>query len=61
MNDVILERAAEAAYAAHHEGMDDIAWQDMPDWMKERWRWAAKAVIALIEERQPRHPLIRTA
>ncbi len=47
----LIEQAAEAAYNAHHRDMFDIAWKDMPDWKKERWRWAAKAVIETVQAR----------
>lgn len=55
MNSTTLERAAEAAYSAHHRDMFDIAWKDMPDWKKERWRWAAQAVLTISE--QPSEPI----
>lgn len=58
MNSVLIERAAEAAYCAHHEGIYDITWNEMQDWQKERWRRAAQAVIDMVASR---HPLIRTA
>ncbi|MGI8406605.1 MAG: hypothetical protein ACR2OE_17900 [Thermomicrobiales bacterium] len=48
-NHDLIERAAEAAYTAHHRGIDDIAWKDMPDWMKESWRYAARAVIETVQ------------
>jgi hypothetical protein len=49
MDSTTLEQAAQAAYEAHHAEMFDIAWNDMPDWKKERWRWAAKAVLTSIQ------------
>ncbi|MGI8406030.1 MAG: hypothetical protein ACR2OE_14930 [Thermomicrobiales bacterium] len=58
MNNPRIEQAARAAYEAHHEGMDDLAWHEMMDWQKERWRRAAQAVIDLVTSH---HPLIRTA
>lgn len=60
MNDPRIEQAAQAAYESHHRGIYDITWNEMPDWQKERQRCPSPAVIALIEEQQPRHPLIRT-
>ncbi|MGB3331155.1 MAG: hypothetical protein WBA46_19495 [Thermomicrobiales bacterium] len=40
-----IERAAQAAYEAHHIGITDAFWADLPDWRRERWRWAARAVL----------------
>lgn len=45
----LIERAAQAAYEAHHAEMFDIAWNDMPDWMKVRWRLAAQAVLTVAQ------------
>lgn len=55
MDSTTLERAAEAAYCAHHAEMFDIAWNDMPDWMKHRWRLAAQAVLTVAQK--PSEPI----
>jgi len=49
MDSTTFEQAAQAAYEAHHAEMFDIAWNDMPDWMKERWRLAAQAVLTVAQ------------